>query len=289
MSVPDIVGLVVSVLSWVGPVLFPQWQRRRRYGLRVAELRPKSMMEVAREVRKKISISYSGSPVDNIVRSQFIVHNTGFSPLEEKHISKPITWRAPGKIHAWRVPMKGPRRVDLFVRAGDEELEITWTLFNQRLKAIVEVIHEGGTDREYGEVSGIIKNIPEVDFRKMRWQSQSEQPDDLDDRGSRARRLMAFLFRYRMVKSFYVHSEFFRFLYFFVYFMFLFVIALTDVLGLSGWVATTVCASVFLSTWWMWRNPYSSFLRKHRKSQAEWVQVQEANSAPIRADARDDA
>ncbi len=131
---------VVSTLIGIAAIAAPLWGSWRRYALRWAHVAPpKSMLDVAPEVATSIKITYKDEEVDNLTRYLFVLHNTGFTPLEKKHIVKRLTWRAPGAIKALRVEASEPR-VDLELEDDGRELMISWELFNHRCKALIRTL-----------------------------------------------------------------------------------------------------------------------------------------------------
>ena len=58
-------------------------------------------------------------------------------------------------------------------------LKISWNLFNQRCKAVIEVLCEGGTVKDSsadqrGRISGQIENIPVIKKKQIWWRDEDE-------------------------------------------------------------------------------------------------------------------
>ena len=174
MSIPEIFFSVVSVLVGIAAIVVPLWGSWRRYALRWTHVAPpKSMLDVAPEVATSLKITYKGKVVDNLTRYLFVLHNTGFAPLEKEHIVERLTWRAPGAIKAHRVEASEPR-VELELEDGGQELRISWELFNQRCKALISVLCEGGASTQVCAPTAQIRHIPKIEHREFRWHDEVE-------------------------------------------------------------------------------------------------------------------
>ena len=159
-------------------IAIPLWRSRQRHALRWTSLPPKSMMEIADEIAAAVSISYEGRDVSNLIRYEFILHNCGFAPLDQDGIVEPVTWCGPGPILSAKVVATEPP-VDLQLANHGNMLKITWVLFNQRCKAVIEVLCEGRTGQrssadERGSISGQIRNIPQIKDKSIWWRHEDE-------------------------------------------------------------------------------------------------------------------
>ena len=136
------------------------------------------MMEIADEIATDVSITYEGRSVSNLIRYEFILHNCGFVPLDQDGIVEPVAWRGPGHILSAKVIATEPP-VELQLVSDGAMLKITWILFNQRCKAVIEVLCEEATARrssadERGSISGQIRNIPEIEEKPIWWHHEEE-------------------------------------------------------------------------------------------------------------------
>ena len=178
MSVLNLVFSAVSVIVGILAIAIPIWRSRQRYALRWTSLPPKSMMEIADQIATAVSIAYEGRSVSNLIRYEFILHNCGFAPLDQDGIVEPVTWRGIGPILSAKVIATEPP-VDLQLMNDGTMLKITWILFNQRCKAVIEVLCEESTARrssadERGSISGQIRNIPEIEEKQIWWRHEDE-------------------------------------------------------------------------------------------------------------------
>ena len=151
-------------------------QLRPPYALRWAVLPPKSMMEIADEIIGHVAISYKEQPVSNLIRYQFVLHNCGRKALEKNSIIGPVTWEGPGRIFSARVVATEPP-VKLKLIKDGSTLTISWKLFNQSCKALIEILCEGSTadyastDQSTG-VSGQIKHVPRIKKKHISWHDE---------------------------------------------------------------------------------------------------------------------
>jgi hypothetical protein len=155
-------GLVLGVLS----IALPIWLERRRHGLRWATIDPKSMLEVAEEIASDVKISYQGRAISDLTRFNFILHNTGRLPIGADEIVGPLTWSAPGPILSSRVIASAPP-VALQLNPEGKDLEISWSLFNPRCMALIEVLCETSTLDDSGKVSAQIRNVTTIEEKKI--------------------------------------------------------------------------------------------------------------------------
>ena len=179
MTTIELLKIILPILIGLAPYAISRW--RQRYSLCWAHLPPESMIHIAEEVVPLLSISYKDQPVNNLTQYLFILHNTGSKPLDRDDISRPLTWQAPGKILSARVVKTDPP-VELSLDNSGEQLCISWELFNQGCKALIEVRCEGDSNLEVGEVrcegdsnlevgkvSGQIRNISRITEKGVHW------------------------------------------------------------------------------------------------------------------------
>ena len=140
----------------------------RRFGLRWVPLPPESLLYIAKELETSLSISYLDQPIGKLTQYRFILHNTGSKPLDQEAIVRPLTWRAPGKILSSRVVNTDPP-VELSLEQRGNQLVISWELFNQRCKALIEVRCEGDADVGVGTVSAQIRGVSEIREKEVYW------------------------------------------------------------------------------------------------------------------------
>ena len=170
------IEFILMCLSATGlpAIIYHHLRSARRFGLRWVQVPPISMLDIAEQVTNSVAISYNGRPIRNLTKYQFILHNTGLRPLDKDSIIDPLVWRAPGEILSARVVNSEPR-VDLSLETDNQELRISWVLFNQRCKALIEALCEGepcfGTRQV---VVGQIRNVPAIDHREVDWVGELE-------------------------------------------------------------------------------------------------------------------
>lgn len=166
MSTLQIVFAIASALAAFFGIVVPIWRSRHQYGIRWAILEPKSMMDIAEEIAEDVTIQYKSRIITDLTKYQFILHNTGSSPLEEKDIVVPLTWTGPGTVLNARILVSEPP-VELSLSIKDNAVEFSWLLFNQRCKALVEILCEKRTPTEKGDISGQIRNVPYFEEKQV--------------------------------------------------------------------------------------------------------------------------
>ena len=172
MNLLEILALV-SALAALATLAIQLWRSRHRHALRWVSLRPKSMLDVAEEVAASLVITYDGRPVENLTEFQFILHNSGHAPLDGTAIDRPVTWHAPGKIvGAWKTASDPP--VELSLTVEDQQLEVRWSLFNQRCKALIKVLCENVSHPKTGRIEGQIRSVPTIEEKEFRSVSEEE-------------------------------------------------------------------------------------------------------------------
>lgn len=93
MSRLEILYASIAALTGVLALLLPLWRARHRYGLRWAILPPRSMTDIAEEIAPDLIIEYRGRRISEVRRFQFILHNTGRTPLDQSDIVAPSLGR----------------------------------------------------------------------------------------------------------------------------------------------------------------------------------------------------
>lgn len=159
----------------IAAIAFPyliHWLSRPNHALRWIILPPKSMLEIADEVSGRLSTTFDGQTVRGLTKFTFILHNAGREPIDNQMIFQPITWSAPGRILSARIVASLPP-VNLSINHSDSKMELSWHLFNQRCKALIEVICDSkvGEDSEGVDVRNIegqIRNVPEIKAKPIR-------------------------------------------------------------------------------------------------------------------------
>ena len=166
---------LIAILLTSG-IVITFWRSRRRYNLLWAYSEPKSMLDIAEQVATSLMIYYNDQQINNLTQYLFILHNTGFAPLDKKAIVEPVTWQAPGKIFSARVVETDPP-VELILDYSDQQLQVSWLLFNQRCKALIEVLCEGDANAEVSQVRAQITSVPIIKQKKARGVSEEETPN----------------------------------------------------------------------------------------------------------------
>ena len=174
MSIVEIVIASISLFVALATVAIPLWRSRQRHALRWVYLRPKSMLDIADEVADSLKIEFDGRTIKDLTKFQFILHNTGFSPLDSEAISKPLTWHAPSKILAAWEPASDPP-VELSLEFNEQQLEVRWSLFNQRCKGLITVLCENTSDLGGGRLEGQIRDVPKIEQKQYKWMSEEEK------------------------------------------------------------------------------------------------------------------
>jgi hypothetical protein len=124
-------------------------------------LRPASMMAVASDLTDQVSIQFKDSPIRDLTKFAFIIHNAGRESLKKDEIVSPLTWEAPGTILEAKIKQSDPT-VSLRAEVdGDQNsVAISWDLFNPGNKALLEVLvtapySVGDEEKVRAEIDGI--------------------------------------------------------------------------------------------------------------------------------------
>ena len=271
----EIIGAVLSgLIVGLATVLPIYWTSYRRYGLRWAVLPPQSMMEIAEDIASSVSILYKERKIDNLLRFRFVLHNTGVVPLKEENTISPLTWKAPGEIVNARVLETDPP-VDLDLRIdgkNSDNLVIDWRLFNQRCKAVIEIICEGEiidgsiSDgwQNADNIAGQIEYISKIETKRIKWKNPDEIIRRMEVSLSTERPILRKFARIFSSKFIIRNTQTIAGIYMFLSIIIPSVAILW--LEMENLIAASIVASVEiivgLSLWYRFRNPYSSILGK---------------------------
>ena len=266
---------MVLAFAAIGTLLVTILRFRPRYALRWAILPPKSMMEIAEDIAPSVAIYYADRRVSNLIRYQFILHNRGSSLFERDAIIDPITWRGPGQILSAKIVATEPP-VELQLDIDGSTLKISWALFNQKCKAVIEVLCEGSTANnssidQRGSISGQIKNIPVIKEKQIWWRDEDEilrrMEANLARQSHRAQK-----FKKIFVNRWILRITPWILLGYVALLPFIFVRLVLDALNISLVISTVAAifsaALVALLLYLWFRNPYASILRKARADKA---------------------
>ena len=171
-----VLAILSIIVAFIAGIALPISRSRRQYGIRWAILEPKSMMEIAEEIAKDINIQYKDRIITDLTKYRFIIHNTGSSSLEHKDIVEPLIWTGPGPVLSARVVVSDPP-VPLSLNIKDNAVEFSWALFNQRCKALIEILCENRTPTEKGHkghISGQIRNVSSIDEKQVAVEDEDE-------------------------------------------------------------------------------------------------------------------
>nr|QNO49477.1 hypothetical protein OCBBGKCP_00034 [Methanosarcinales archaeon ANME-2c ERB4] len=258
IELETLIASVVAVAAIVGLIL--QWRKLRQYGLRWVILEPKSMMEIAEEIASDLTIHYKGRTIADMTKYEFILHNTGLVPIEKSDIVVPLKWVGPGIVLGARVVVTDPP-VDLSLSIQGHEVEFAWPIFNQRCKSLVEILCEGGGRNERGELTGQIRNISNIDKKRISILDEEEIIERMRLRSQmRTPRFLQPLNRVFLNRWFIHSSQWIAAIY-------LIAIALTlyeeePLLGIAAGIVFVIFASVWFV---FFRSPYSSLVKKGRE------------------------
>ena len=160
-NVYEIVGIILAITGIVVPI----WRSRRQYGLRLVHLRPKLILDVPEKIADLfISVSVGGRPIRKLTRFEFILHNIGYTSL--KGSPAKFEWSSPSPIVSARLVGTDPN-VNIKHELVEDRLHITWELFNQKCRALFEVLCEGGPSESKNRVSCQIENITNIQEKQV--------------------------------------------------------------------------------------------------------------------------
>ena len=263
MPTLQIVLSIIPIVISLAAIAIPLWvYYRQRYNLCWAHLRPKSMLDIAEGVAKSLKIFYNEQQIKNLTQYLFILHNTGFVPLKRDAIVSPLMWQAPGKILSARVVGTDPP-VALILEHSEQQLSISWELFNQRCKALIEILCEGDANTEVGQVEGQIQNVPIIKQKEIRWVSEEEEIQRIQANFELQSGFSRSVGRVFASRWFIKTSRYIMWIYLggICVVPFVFVIAVSELPW--PWILTTgfaVAAFIFV-LFFTYRNPYKKLLR----------------------------
>ena len=269
-NIISIVSIFVGTLGIVA-VVVPLWRSRQRYGLRWAHLPPRSMLDIAEErIAANIAIYYKERRISNLTQYQFILHNIGYTPLKDSAIVKPFEWVAPGPIVSFRVVDTGPPVVLSLKATQENRLQITWELFNQRCKALIEVLCESNPSESEGKVDGQIENVPQIEEKQIYYIDEDERIRQIQ---KNRRNQGAFE---RVINPPITNRGFLRVTRWIVYPYLVFgaiwfVATVLTELGTQQIVVAIACSAIVIlagSLFLAFRNPYATFIRRAKAKDA---------------------
>ena len=175
MSTTEFTLTLITTIVTCGSLVFSIWRYRPRHGLRWGYLPPKSMLDIAEQVAKSLKISYNEQQINNLTRYLFILHNTGLDPLDRDAIVETLKWQAPDKSKILSADIvKSDPPVKLEIKHSEQYLKVSWELFNQRCKALIEVLCTGDANTGVGQVKGQITNVPIIKQKEISWIDEEE-------------------------------------------------------------------------------------------------------------------
>ncbi len=158
---------IMALLSFAG-VVVPLWRNRgKSKAIRWGIMAHRSMMNIAKEIASDVEIRYKGRVLSDMRRYRFIIHNTGRSPIEGSDIVTPLRWVGRAGVLKAAVVVSDPR-VDLSLEVQGSTVIMTWPVFNQSCKALIEVLCESDKEADVGELSYQIKGVPKIEERWIR-------------------------------------------------------------------------------------------------------------------------
>ena len=101
--------------------------------------------------------------------------NSGRSPIEGSDIVTPLRWVGRAGVLKAAVVVSDPR-VDLSLEVQGSTVIMTWPVFNQSCKALIEVLCESDKEADFGELSYQIKGVPKIEEKWIR--SRISDPED---------------------------------------------------------------------------------------------------------------
>ena len=268
-NIISIVSIIVGTLGIVA-VVVPLWRSRQRYGLRWAHLPPRSMLDIAEErIAANIAIYYKESRISNLTQYQFILHNIGYTPLKNSAIVKPFEWVAPGPIVSFRVVDTGPPVILSLKITQENRLQITWELFNQRCKALIEVLCESNPSESEGEVDGQIENVPQIEEKQVYYVDDDERIRQIQknrrNQGALERLIPSITNRGLLRVTRWIMYPYL------VFAVIWFVVTVLTELGAQQIVVAIACSAIVIlagSLFLAFRNPYATFIRRVKAKDA---------------------
>ena len=159
---------IQRLVSWTLPIaiailarIVRGWRTTQEYAIRWVTLAPTSVLEPPEDTPRTVEMTFGGQPVTHLTKFYFILHNSGTKALDATSIVQPLTWTGPGKVLDSRVVTTRPV-VKLDLECSGENLVMTWQLFNQNCKALIEVLCDCPDDAGSGTIDGQIRNVSEI-------------------------------------------------------------------------------------------------------------------------------
>ena len=153
IALPIVLAIIARVIRG--------WKSKQDYAIRWVTLAPAPVPEILEDAPESADATSGGPPVTNLTRFYFILHNSGANPLDAASIVEPVTWTGPGRVVDAKVIATRPA-VKLELDASGRNLMITWQLFNQNCKALIEVTCDCRADSGRGSIEGQIRNVAEI-------------------------------------------------------------------------------------------------------------------------------
>lgn len=185
-----------KVLSFILPIVLAVvariirgWKTRQEHALRWVTLAPTPVRASPGDAPESADRTSGGEPVTNLTRFYFILHNSGANPLDAASIVEPLTWTAPGKVLHANVVDTRPA-VNLELEPSADSLKITWRLFNQDCKALIEVVCDCGGDAGRGRIDGQIRNVSEIKSTESSYVDKEEVRRAVREKLARAPKLL---------------------------------------------------------------------------------------------------
>lgn len=166
MTPLQIAFATLAAVTAISGIAIPLWRASHRYRIRWAILKPRSMTEVADEIAGELSIQFQGRPIIGVTRFQFVLHNTGQEPLETGDIVEPLRWTGPGAILSARVAKTQPP-VALTLNVDGRSVQISWSLFNPRCMALLDILCECRGAADKGSLHGQIRRVTSLEVKEI--------------------------------------------------------------------------------------------------------------------------
>ena len=157
----NLLKFALPIILAIAARIIRGWKTRQEYALRWVTLAPTPVPASPGDAPEPADTTSGGEPVKRLTRFYFVLHNPGANPLDAASIVEPLTWTAPGKVLDANVVETRPA-VKLDLEPFADSLRITWRLFNQDCKALIEVVCDCGSDAGRGRIDGQIRNVSEI-------------------------------------------------------------------------------------------------------------------------------
>ena len=265
--ISEIIYGLAALFGPVIPILLTIWLSRRRHALRWVVLPPKSMMQIADEIAKDLSVTFSGRVITNLTKLTFILHNVGREPIDREMVVEPITWTGPGVILDVRIIASIPP-VKLEIVYSDDSMLLSWDLFNQNCRVLIEVICESKSDSELGDVGSIecqIRRVPEINIKFIADTDEVELRNRIRRDSAHFPKILRVLTLPTMSLYLWRHKAYVIASYLSIYFGFVgYVVATSTANFQTQWaviIGVLIFSMFFLSSVYIFHNPYATILR----------------------------